>query len=184
MRQIVLGALIALVAGTASAAETAVPTTYGDAMRWYRAAAESNDPSAQYLLGYKLEIGEGAKSDPLGAREWYSRAALQGEPRALYRLGLMYHTGSGGDIDMAAAARLYRAAAERNHRTAQSATGYFYALGEGTERDDVQAFLWLSLAARAGDAAAADNLALLTPQLSGEQRAAGEALLEDWAPLP
>ncbi|MCH7932278.1 MAG: sel1 repeat family protein, partial [Proteobacteria bacterium] len=49
-------------------------------------------------------------------------------------------------------------------------------------RDDVRAFLWLTLAAKAGDAEAAGNLNRLAKELTPEQRAAGKALVESWSP--
>ena len=60
--------------------------------------------------------------------------------------------------------------------------GYLYAAGEGVARDAIQAYLWLTLAARGGDTGAADNLERLTPALTGEQIAAAMALVEAWSP--
>lgn len=160
------------------------PTTFGDAMRWYRAAAEKGYPRAQFLLGYMYETGVQVAQDLPLARMWYGKASVQGEPRALYRLARMYQDGRGGDIDIGEAARLYRAAAERGHVAAQSVLGYLYAKGEGVERDGPQAYLWLSLAARASNDTAAENLRRLEAVLDDTQIAAGEALVEGWSPAP
>ncbi|MFQ5784123.1 MAG: tetratricopeptide repeat protein [Alphaproteobacteria bacterium] len=183
------GAALIFVMTGPSAAQTTVPQGYRDAIHWYRAEAERGYAAAQYLLGYMYETGVEIPQDnyrvardPALARHWYGKAAAQGDARALYRLARMVHEGRGGPADVAEAARLYREAAERGHVEAQSALGYLYALGEGVERDDLKAYIWLSLAARAGDGAAADNLTLLLPELSADTRAAGDALVEAWKP--
>ena len=69
-----------------------------------------------------------------------------------------------------------------SYRAAQSVLGYLYALGQGVEQDDVKAYLWLDLAARAGDATARRNLDMLTPHLDADELAAGKALVEEWSP--
>lgn len=160
------------------------PTTFGDAMRWYRSAAEKGYPRAQFLLGYMYESGVQVARDLPLARVWYGKASAQGEPRALYRLARLYHDGRGGDADIREAAGLYRAAAERGHVAAQSALGYLYAKGVGVERDGPQAYLWLSLAAHAGEATAVENLRRLEAVLDETQVAAGKALVEGWSPTP
>lgn len=169
-------------------AQSTVPETYGDAMRWYRNEAAKGYAPAQFLLAYMLEVGVEIPEDNVRidrdlvrARDWYAKAAAQGHARAMYRLARMYRDGRGGSVDAAEAARLFKAAAERGHVEAQSMLGYLYAMGESVERDDIQAYLWLSLAARAGDATAADNLARLLPDLSADQLSAGKALVEGWS---
>ena len=62
--------------------------------------------------------------------------------------------------------------------------GYLFAAGAGVARDAVQAYLWLTLAARGGDAGAADNLDRLKPLLTPRQIAAGQALVDAWSPNP
>lgn len=174
----------------ALAAERAAPETYGDAMRWYRIEADKGYSRAQFLLGYMYETGYVYETDvrvprdPVLARAWYAKAAAQNERSALYRLARMYHEGRGGSVDLGQAARLYRAAAERGHVGAQSMLGYLYAVGEGVERDGPQAYLWLSLAARAGNAAAAENLSRLEAALDATQAAAGRTLETNWSPTP
>jgi hypothetical protein len=186
----VVGLAVGLAAGVALAAEPTVtmpngaPGTYGDAMRWYRAQAEQGYARAQFLLGYKYEVGEGVSRDLAAARKWYSLAAGQGEALALYRLARLHHEGRGGSRDLAEAARLYRGAADRGHAAAQAWLGYLYTSGTGVDEDKLKAFLWLALAARAGEVSAAENLALLERVLTEEQIAAGRKLLEVWSPEP
>ena len=58
--------------------------------------------------------------------------------------------------------------------------GYIYASGLAVEVDPINAYLWFSLAARAGDTMAMENLSRLTATLSEAQKAAGEARLKTW----
>ena len=180
-RLVLVGALLTFAAAPLFAQETA-PATYGDAMRWYRVAAEKGHARAQFLLGYMYEVGERAAPDLALARAWYAKAAAQAEPQASFRLARLHYEGRGGAVDLDAASRLYRAAAERGHVGAQSMLGYLYVTGEGVPRDGTTGYLWLALAARAGDAAAAANLERLTPTLTREQLADGEALVDGWPP--
>ncbi len=179
-----IAAFILLGLNAETAAQSPPPVYYGDAMGWYQTEAEKGNPRAQFLYGYKHEIGEGVAQDAALARFWYAKAAAQGERRAQDRLARLYQTGRGGAVDYAAALRWLRAAAEAGHGAAQSMLGYLYASGKAADPDPVRAYLWFSLAARAGDVLAAENLDRLIPTMSDEQKAAGEALVADWKPAP
>ena len=176
--------LLLLLGFEAGTAAQSPPNNFGDALGWYQTEAEKGNPRAQFLYGYKHEIGEGVAQDAALARFWYAKAAAQGERRAQYRLARLYQTGRGGAVDYAAALRWLRAAAEAGHGGAQSMLGYLYASGKAADPDPVRAYLWFSLAARAGDELAAENLDRLIPTMSDEQKAAGVALVEDWKPAP
>ena len=72
-----------------------------------------------------------------------------------YDLGVCYSKGIGGLAkDPAAATALYRKAAEQGYTHAQYQLGLHYAHGEGVPRNDAEAYLWLSLAARSDKQAA------------------------------
>ena len=77
-----------------------------------------------------------------------------------------------------------RPPAERGDGEAQYMLGFLYARGEGVRRDLVRAYLWFTLAARQGDAIAADALAGLSARMSREQIAAAESLARAWKPTP
>jgi TPR repeat protein len=179
---LVLGLGIGFAAETAAQAPPGGP--YADAMGWYQREAEGGNPRAQFLYGYRFEIGEGVALDAALARSWYAKAASQGERRAQYRLARLYQIGEGGAVDEPAALAWFRAAAQAGHVAAQSMIGYFYASGVAVEADPANAYLWFSLAARAGDALAAENLRRLTATLTEDQKAAGEALVKAWEPAP
>ena len=74
----------------------------------------------------------------------------------------------------------YRQAALCGHTVAQLNLGDLYARGVGVEADPVQAWLWLGLAARAGNAWAALRQAEVGRLMSSTQLAEGQSLLGKW----
>jgi len=69
---------------------------YQRAMEEWQAAADHNDPEAEFGVGTLYEFGAGElKQDYKRAAEWYKRAATHGNTGAEYRLALLY--AAGGD---------------------------------------------------------------------------------------
>jgi len=61
-----------------------------EAYHWYRKAAETGDPNAQYNLGLIYSKGRGIRPNIIEARKWYKKSADQGNDnadQALLRLG-------------------------------------------------------------------------------------------------
>jgi uncharacterized protein len=50
---------------------------------WYRKAAESGDPTAQYNLGIMYVTGTEVAQNSAEGRKWIRKAADQGQPNAL-----------------------------------------------------------------------------------------------------
>lgn len=73
-------------------------------------------------------------------------------------------------------------AARQGDADAQYLVGFLYMRGEGTRRDLLRAYQWFTLAARQGDAFAADALESLSARLSAAQISAAEAWARDWTP--
>ena len=80
------------------------------------------------------------------------------------------------------AAWWYRQAARCGHVVGQLNLGELYLHGIGVERDPVQAWLWLGLAAKAGNAWAAGLRDRISGTMKRPQRAAAEARLLAWSP--
>ena len=100
-----------------------------------RRQAEQGDAPAQYMLGFRYNIGQGVPQDDAEAARWYRLAAEQGDDRAQIRLGDMYSLGFGGaPQNDAEAARWYHLAAEQGNPVAQSDLGLMYANGEACPR--------------------------------------------------
>jgi len=61
----------------------------GQAVAWYRKAAEQGDAVAQASLGYMYAYGRGVTRDRLAAVRWYRMAAAQGDQNARQALALL-----------------------------------------------------------------------------------------------
>lgn len=61
-----------------------------EAAKWFRLAAEQNDPQAQFTLGYLYQDGRGVAKNGPEALKWYQRAAEQGHAIALFAMGICY----------------------------------------------------------------------------------------------
>jgi tetratricopeptide (TPR) repeat protein len=67
---------------------------YQRAMEEWQAAADHNDPEAEFGIGTLYEFGAGElKQDYKRAADWYKRAATHGNTGAEYRLALIYAAG-------------------------------------------------------------------------------------------
>jgi hypothetical protein len=84
-----------------------------EAARWYRRAAESGEPRAQYNLGDLYLRGEGVERDEVAAFGWFRKAALGGYPQGRIMVGSMYAVGRGTPADPAAAYMWLTLAAEQ-----------------------------------------------------------------------
>jgi TPR repeat protein len=74
----------------------------------------------------------------------------------------------------------YRLAAEQGHALAQYNLGTMVGSGRGVERDAVQAYLWMLLAANAGDPAEAASKASVGRHLAGEEADGGTDRRRQW----
>jgi TPR repeat protein len=59
----------------------------GQALTWYRKAADGGYPQAEYALGLMTKAGQGIVRDEKAAVEWFRRAAEHGLAEAQVRLG-------------------------------------------------------------------------------------------------
>lgn len=131
-----------------------VERDYAEAVQWYVAGAERNDPVAQYRLGFFYERGRGIEQDYTLVLDWYQRAAEQGDPNAQYGLARMYRDGLGVEANFEVGRNWYMLAAEQGLRGPLQA---HYAPDPGSPVSDgmVQ---FLERAAEEGDVNAAVRL--------------------------
>lgn len=173
-------AILALVAGLglvdgASAVlasdRASVPSTYGDAMRWYRKSAEKGDPAAQFYWGLILERGiQGARPNPVAAQAWYRKAAKQGNGLAAFKLGQMAHLGLVGPVDAADARRWYEQAVGRGVAAAAYNLALLLESDAGGPAMPKRALALYARAARDGVAMAALNRGRMLAQHPGVPR--------------
>ena len=133
---------------------------YQSALRWLRAAAAQNNASAEFLLGYMYEHGQGVPRDYAQAAENYRAAALQGHSTAENNLASLHQHGQGVAKNMREAFDWYLASAQHGNPTGQCNLATLYYLGSGTSRDYQESAKWFRAAAESGSPEAQNNLAV------------------------
>ena len=137
---------------------------YATAAKEFRPFAEQGQATAQYILGWIFQNGDGVPQNHTEAIRWYTKAAEKGNADAQYALGAYYMSGNGAARDDAKAATWFRKAAEQDKAPAQYLLGYLLSRGEGITRNNVESASWYRKAAEKGhaDAQYAYGLALGT----------------------
>jgi len=67
----------------------------GEAVKWFRLAADQGHADAQVKLGWAYAAGEGVAKDPIEAVKWFRKATEQGNAGAQFNLGVMFLKGDG-----------------------------------------------------------------------------------------
>jgi uncharacterized protein len=123
------------------------------AIELYRKAAQQGDPLAGWLVGRHYFLGNGVPRDLDVAQKWLKLSADQGNAYGAYYYGRLL-----ADKDYTKAPKYYKIAADQGLPQAQ----YFYAKalkdGRGIAQDRFTAYIWYTIAADAGYAAAAPDL--------------------------
>jgi TPR repeat protein len=153
--RVLFAALAALAAAPAHAGwEEAVAAynkgDYGTAAKEFRPFAEQGQATAQYILGWIYQTGDGVKQDHAESAKWYQRAAEKGNADAQYALGSLYAAGSGVKRDDAEAVKWFRKAAEQGKAGAQYMLGYMVTAGEGATKSEAEGLSWYRKAAEQG----------------------------------
>lgn len=121
-----------------------------------QSSADEGDAEAQFALGIKFGVGEGASQDFPQAARWYRKAADQNHRLAQFNLGMMYAMGQGMPQDDATAASWMRRAADGGDVGAQFNLGMrchrASISGPPAEiaESRIEAYKWLHLAAAKG----------------------------------
>jgi localization factor PodJL len=135
-----------------------------------RNAAIAGDPVAQYEIGNRFALGEGASKDLSASVVWFQRSASAGYPLAQYRLGELYEHGSGIANDLARARDWYARAAEKGNINAMHNLGVLYASQPASSPDYAAALTWFTKAAEYGLKDSQFNLAVLYQNGLGTKR--------------
>ena len=93
----------------------------GQAVNWYRKAAEQGDARGQFYLGFMYAKGQGVPQDYKEAEKWFRKAAEQGNADAQLNLGFMYDNGQGVAEDETAAYMWYLLAGAKGNEIARKA---------------------------------------------------------------
>jgi hypothetical protein len=154
---------------------TALAINPSQALDLYRKAAQQGDPLAAWLAGRLYFLGNAVPRDPDTARKWLKLAADQNSAFGAYYLGRLM-----ADRDYTKAPALYKIAADQGLPQAQ----YFYAKalkdGRGIPQDRFTAYIWYTIAADAGYAAAGPDLGELNSgNLTADQISEARAKAHD-----
>ena len=125
---------------------------YGEAMKYYRLAADAGNTEAQNMVGLLYDLGLGVPENNAEAVKWYRKAALNGDFYAQNNLGLMYKDGEGITQNYAEAAKWFRKAADQNHDEAYCNLGLLYEEGKGVVKDVIEAVRCYRKSAELGSA--------------------------------
>ncbi|KAK3142300.1 hypothetical protein QOZ80_4BG0344810 [Eleusine coracana subsp. coracana] len=149
-----------------------------EAIKWFYPSASAGSARAQYNLGLCLQNGRGIKRNQKEAAKWYLRAAEGGNVRAMYNISLCYNFGEGLPHDPVRAKKWLQLAADCGHKKALFECGIkLCAAG-----DRIKCLMYLELATRRGESAAAHMRDVIAESLSvaNAQRALKDA--DKWKP--
>ncbi|CAK9144962.1 unnamed protein product [Ilex paraguariensis] len=157
----------------------AEPPNMKEAVKWLFQASVAGFVRAQYQLALCLHQGRGANRNLPEAARWYLRAAEGGYVRAMYNTSLCYSFGDGLGQSHRLARKWMKRAADRGHSKAQ----FEHGLGLFAEGDMMKAVVYLELATRAGETAAAHVKNVILQQLSAPSADKAILLADNWHTL-
>lgn len=153
-----------------------------EAIEWYAKAAKNKNSAAMYSLGNRYVNGFGVLKNEAEGLRLIRAAAEQGFAPAQVNIGVRHVHGIGVPKDMALAGKLFRMAAKQGDASGQAAVGAIYAAFE-TPEDNVQAYMWASLAAAQGYSKAKELLGLLASRMTPAQKTEALKRARDWRPV-
>jgi len=159
------------------------------AVNWLTRSAKNGYIPGMLAVAGMHEIGIGTPRDPAAAAEWTRQAALAGSVQALYLYAARLYAGDGVRKDDDQALEWFQRAAMRGHPSAQLVLGSL--VGDGLKapsEQNIQAMMWLTLAAQRGDAdikaSAADMRRGLQPNMMPSDVAEAARRARAWKPWP
>uniref|UniRef100_A0A5B6Z1S6 F-box domain-containing protein n=1 Tax=Davidia involucrata TaxID=16924 RepID=A0A5B6Z1S6_DAVIN len=158
----------------------AKPPNTKEAIKWLYEASFASHVRAQYQLALCLHQGCGVDQNLPEAARWYLRAAEGGYVRAMYNTSLCYSFGEGLEQSHRRARKWMKRAADRGHSKAQ----FEHGLSLFSEREMMKAVVYLELATRAGETAAAHVKNVILQELSANSRDRAMLLVDNWRVLP
>ncbi len=145
---------------------------YAEALKWYRAAADSGNAAAMCNVGLLYETGKGTEKDISQAMTWYRKAAEKQYVPAEADLASLYER----QQDFGKAFTYYKMAAEANNAPAMVRLGHCYEEGLGTEENTTEAVNWYRKAADLNNSEAMTDLGVLYVRGYGVQLDDTEAM--------
>ena len=172
-----------------------VTQDHQESVKWYRMAAEQGDAYAQINLGFMYWKGEGVTQDHKESARWYRMAALQNHPGALNKLIVGILSGRIIPLDhdewwrwyereeRFGSVKQWRNEAEKGERMGQFGMGLAYEKGFGVQKDIVEAYKWLKLAAAQDSENVRRRLETITRNMTPKQIQEGDQRIHDFKPI-
>jgi len=123
--------------------------------------AIANDPSAEYLLGLTLLVGDSLPRDEGAGIAWIARAAELGEPGAARDIADRLRNGASIDVDETKIAAALKSRADRGDAEAMRALGPMIIRGRGAKQNLAEGLGLLKRAAELGSSGAEIDLSRL-----------------------
>lgn len=158
----------------------AEPPNVKEAVKWLYQASVAGYVRGQYQLALCLHRGCGMNQNLSDAARWYLRAAEGGYVRAMYNVSLCYTLGMGVSQNHRQSRKWMKHAADHGHRKAQ----FEHGLTLFSEGQMMKAVVYLELAGRGGEMAAAHVKNVILQQLSPPSRERALSLADTWRALP
>ncbi|KAI3733425.1 hypothetical protein L6452_12868 [Arctium lappa] len=158
----------------------AEPPNVKEAVKWLYQASIAGYVRGQYQLALCLHRGGGMNQNLSDAARWYLRAAEGGYVRAMYNVSLCYSLGMGVSQNHRQSRKWMKHAADHGHRKAQ----FEHGLALFSEGQMMKAVVYLELAGRGGETAAAHVKNVILQQLSPPSRERALSLANTWRALP
>lgn len=152
------------------------------AFRLIRRSAEAGLPRAYVPLGRLYEDGSGAPRNLTEAEKSYRHAQENGDPRGTYHLGRLYERHP--LFAPAAQAHATQADAllqkvESGHFAYAEQLAHHYAEGNTAPRDPYRAYVYMTVAARAGSSTASQHAAMMKQNMNSTLAAKAEKTAEN-----
>lgn len=114
----------------------------GNAVKWYRRAAEQSHTDAERCLGDCYYAGMGVAKDYEEAVKWYRKAAENGDGEAIYNMGKCYFEGKGVEQSYEEAISWYLKGDNQGDSICQVELGNCYYTGNGVKQNHDEAVKW------------------------------------------
>ncbi|MDQ1184983.1 peptidoglycan-binding protein [Agrobacterium larrymoorei] len=155
-----------------------------EAAKWYKLSADRGFAPAQYRLGNMYEKANGVERNLPEAKRYYEMAASQGNAGAMHNLAVLLTSDAAGQPDYKAAADWFIKASELGVRDSQFNLAILYARGSGVQQSLEESYKWFAIAARDGDADAAQKRDDVAKAMKPEQLASAKAKVDAWKVTP
>jgi uncharacterized protein len=155
-----------------------VPTNYVEAYKWLDLAVRKGRSDAKKLrdaVYSELNSDQRAAAEKL-VTDWRPVTLASEEIDQTFKDGL-YAFDRG---DFTTALGLLRSSANQGHGEAQSFLGIMYFNGKGVQKDYIQAYKWLDIADRHGNADGSKFRNVIVKVMSASQIAEAEELVKIW----